>query len=129
MFEVTTGNVTYEFKDMVSVMGSALAVVPLLSILENNAIAQVFCKIFFRSRICVIYYRYFNIFCYKAEGQPVDTTQEMIAIGLCNIASSFVGSMPVYGALSRGAVNHASGVKTTFGGVYTGILVLVSLQV
>lgn len=28
--------------------------------------------------------------------------------------------MPVSGALSRGAVNHASGVETTFGGVYTG---------
>lgn len=51
----------------------------------------------------------------------------MIAIGLCNIASSFVSSMPVSGALSRGAVNNASGVQTTFGGVYTGIIVLLSL--
>lgn len=52
----------------------------------------------------------------------------MLAIGTCNVVSSFVSSMPVTGALSRGAVNHSSGVKTTFGGVYTGILVLVSLQ-
>lgn len=51
----------------------------------------------------------------------------MIAIGLCNMASSFVSSMPVSGALSRGAVNNASGVQTTFGGVYTGIIVLLSL--
>jgi sodium-independent sulfate anion transporter 11 len=29
--------------------------------------------------------------------------------------------MPVTGALSRGAVNNASGVQTTFGGVYTGM--------
>lgn len=64
-----------------------------------------------------------------AEGKPVDATQEMLAIGLCNIASSFVNSMPVSGALSRGAVNNASGVRTTFGGVYTGIIVLLSLQV
>jgi hypothetical protein len=56
-----------------------------------------------------------------AEGKAVDATQEMISIGLCNIASSFVSSMPVSGALSRGAVNHASGVETTFGGVYTGM--------
>lgn len=45
----------------------------------------------------------------------------MLALGLCNIASSFVSSMPVSGALSRGAVNHASGVATTFGGIYTGM--------
>ena len=55
-----------------------------------------------------------------AEGKAIDATQEMIAIGMCNILSSFVSSMPVSGALSRGAVNHASGVETTFGGVYTG---------
>lgn len=56
-----------------------------------------------------------------AEGKAIDATQEMIAIGMCNILSSFVSSMPVSGALSRGAVNHASGVETTFGGVYTGM--------
>jgi sodium-independent sulfate anion transporter 11 len=55
-----------------------------------------------------------------AEGKAIDATQEMISIGICNILSSFVSSMPVSGALSRGAVNHASGVETTFGGVYTG---------
>lgn len=52
----------------------------------------------------------------------------MLALGACNMASSFVQSMPVTGALSRGAVNNASGVKTTFGGVYTGIIVLLSLR-
>jgi hypothetical protein len=56
-----------------------------------------------------------------AEGKAIDATQEMIAIGMCNVVSSFVSSMPVSGALSRGAVNHASGVETTFGGVYTGM--------
>lgn len=52
----------------------------------------------------------------------------MLALGLCNIASSFVSSMPVTGALSRGAVNNASGVKTTMGGIYTGIVVILSLK-
>ncbi|KAI8436357.1 hypothetical protein MSG28_004391 [Choristoneura fumiferana] len=63
-----------------------------------------------------------------AEGKYVDATQEMLALGVCNIASSLVESMPVSGALSRGAVNHASGVASTAGGVYTGVLVLLSLQ-
>lgn len=59
----------------------------------------------------------------------MDATQEMLALGVCNIASALVDSMPVSGALSRGAVNHASGVATTAGGLYTGALVLLSLQV
>lgn len=54
------------------------------------------------------------------DGKSIDANQEMLALGACNILSSFVNSMPVTGALSRGAVNNASGVKTTFGGVYTG---------
>lgn len=57
---------------------------------------------------------------YSADGKTVDATQEMLALGACNLISSFVGSMPISGALSRGAVNNASGVKTPFGGVYTG---------
>lgn len=64
-----------------------------------------------------------------AEGKYVDATQEMIALGVCNMAASLVDSMPVSGALSRGAVNHASGVATPAGGLYTGALVLLALQV
>lgn len=67
--------------------------------------------------------------CCVAEGKYVDATQEMVALGVCNMVSSLVHSMPVSGALSRGAVNHASGVATTAGGLYTGALVLLSLQV
>ncbi|XP_015108474.1 sodium-independent sulfate anion transporter isoform X2 [Diachasma alloeum] len=104
-FTTTEGNVTYNFIDMVSALGSGCIVVPLLSLLESIALAKVF-----------------------SDGKPIDATQEMLAIGLCNLLSSFVSSMPVSGGLSRGAVNHSSGVKTTLGGVYTGILVLVSLQ-
>ncbi|XP_066259339.1 sodium-independent sulfate anion transporter-like [Euwallacea similis] len=95
----------YSFLDMVSVLGSAIIIVPILSILQNYAIAKVY-----------------------SEGKSIDSTQEMLALGICNIASSFVSSMPVSGALSRGAVNHASGVKTTFGGVYTSIVVILSLS-
>ncbi|XP_063362378.1 sodium-independent sulfate anion transporter-like isoform X1 [Cydia amplana] len=104
-FSATVGNHTYTFMEMASTLGSAIFVVPLLSILENIALAKVF-----------------------SEGKSVDATQEMLALGVCNIASSLVESMPVSGALSRGAVNHASGVATTAGGLYTGALVLLSLQ-
>ncbi|XP_034193154.2 sodium-independent sulfate anion transporter isoform X2 [Osmia lignaria lignaria] len=104
-FQTYHNNETYNFIDMVSALGSGCLVIPLLSLLETISISKVF-----------------------NEGKPIDATQEMLALGACNVVSAFVSSMPVSGGLSRGAVNHSSGVKTTLGGVYTGLLVLVSLQ-
>jgi sodium-independent sulfate anion transporter 11 len=46
-FKGNIGNETYDFLDMVSVMGSGCIVVPLLSILETIAIAKAFCKYLF----------------------------------------------------------------------------------
>ncbi|KAJ8678531.1 hypothetical protein QAD02_014318 [Eretmocerus hayati] len=103
-FHGTIGNQSYDLLDMANAMGTGCLIVPLLSILETIAIAKAF-----------------------PEDKPIDATQEMMALGVCNIVSAFVSSMPVSGGLSRGAVNHSSGVRTTLGGVYTGILVLVSL--
>lgn len=57
-----------------------------------------------------------------AKGKTVDATQEMIALGVANILSAFFSSMPVTGSFTRTAVNHASGVVTPFGGVFTGRL-------
>lgn len=42
----TVGNHTYSFVEMTSTLGSAIFVVPLLSILENIALAKVFCNCF-----------------------------------------------------------------------------------
>ena len=54
----------------------------------------------------------------------MDASQEMFALGICNLAGSFVRSMPTTGSFSRTAVNFSSGVKTQAGGIYTGVLVL-----
>lgn len=43
-FSATVGNHTYTFMEMASTLGSAIFVVPLLSILENIALAKVFCE-------------------------------------------------------------------------------------
>lgn len=51
----------------------------------------------------------------------------MIATGTSNIANSFVQGFPSTGALSRAAVNNSSGVRTTAGGLYTAVLVILSL--
>lgn len=53
----------------------------------------------------------------------------MITFRLSNIASSFVSSIPITGSFTRSAVNHASGVKTQLGGVFTGATVLLALGV
>ncbi|XP_075147840.1 epidermal stripes and patches isoform X1 [Haematobia irritans] len=92
------------FVDMVRSMGSGLIVIPLISLMENIAI----CKAF-------------------ANGKPVDASQELIAIGAANIANSFVQGFPGTGALSRGAVNNASGVRTPLSNIYSGALVIISL--
>ncbi|KAL7017539.1 hypothetical protein ACKWTF_010417 [Chironomus riparius] len=94
----------YNFLEMVEVYGLSLITIPLVSILEIIAISKAFSK-----------------------GKVVDATQQMIALGLCNIASCFFQSVPVTGSFTRTAVNHNSGVKTTFGGVITGIIVLLAL--
>lgn len=71
----------------------------------------------------------YNVYYYiLAKGKSVDATQELIALGFCNIAGSFVRSMSITGSFTRTALNHNSGAVTTLGGVYTAILVILALQ-
>jgi len=92
------------FSGMLSELGSAVIIIPIIAILESIAIAKAF-----------------------SGGKTVDASQEMIALGICNIFGSFVSSMPTTGSFSRTAVNSSSGVKTPLGGLYTGALVLLCL--
>ncbi|CAK9796905.1 Sodium-independent sulfate anion transporter [Anthophora quadrimaculata] len=102
-FYIARGNDTYNFKELVSELGSTVVSVPLIAILESIAISKAF-----------------------AKGKTVDANQEMLALGLCNIFGSFSRSMPTTGSFTRTAVNNASGVKTPMGGVITGCLVLLA---
>lgn len=103
----TTGEIIQEalsLGDMLSVMGTNIIVIPLIALLESISI----CKAF-------------------TNGNKIDASQELIAMGTANIANSFVQGYPGNGALSRGAVNNSSGVRTPMGNLYTGILVILSL--
>jgi sodium-independent sulfate anion transporter 11 len=60
----------------------------------------------------------------SAPGQGVDTSQEIFALGSCQMVGSFVGSMPVTASIGRSAVNAASGVCSPFGGILTGLVSL-----
>lgn len=94
---VRADNTTADFLDMVSELGSGLLVLPLIILLEDIAI----CKAF-------------------SDGKTIDATQEMIALGVANIANSFMQAYPGGGSLARSVVSNGSGVKTTFNGLYTG---------
>ena len=47
----------------------------------------------------------------------VSARQELIALGICNIAGSFYGGWPVCGSFSRSAVNSMSGAQTPLAGM------------
>ncbi|XP_045497084.1 sodium-independent sulfate anion transporter isoform X2 [Colias croceus] len=102
---VKSDNTTVDFVDMVSEMGSGLLVIPLIVLLEDIAI----CKAF-------------------SGGKTIDATQEMIALGLMNVGNSFMQAYPGGGSLARSVVSNGSGVKTTFNGLYTGLMVIFALQ-
>ncbi|XP_028160691.1 sodium-independent sulfate anion transporter isoform X1 [Ostrinia nubilalis] len=102
---VRADNSTADFLDMVSELGSGILVIPLIVLLEDIAI----CKAF-------------------SDGRTIDATQEMIALGVAGIANSFVQAYPGGGSLARSVVANGSGVKTTFNGLYTGLMVILALQ-
>lgn len=104
-FSTQVNNQTFTFTQMCSELGASIVLVPIIAVLGNVAIAKAFVN----------------------EGK-VDATQELLTLGICNVLGSCANSMPVTGSFSRSAVNHASGVKTPMGGLYTGILILLALS-
>lgn len=103
-FHTIVGNATYNAGDMLSHLGSGLIVVPIVGIISNVAIAKAF-----------------------ARGRTLDATQEIVALGACNLFGAFFRSIPVNGSFTRSAVSDASGVRTPAAGFYTGIIVLLTL--
>jgi len=105
-FTTQMNNRTLTFTQMCSELGTSIVLVPIIAVLGNVAIAKAFVH----------------------EGNKVDATQELLTLGICNVLGSCASSMPVTGSFSRSAVNHASGVKTPMGGLYTGVLILLALS-
>ncbi|CAK1547249.1 unnamed protein product [Leptosia nina] len=103
-FHSTIGNTTVSAVGMFSKLGSGLLVVPLVGVISNVAIAKAFSK-----------------------GKTLDATQEIVALGICNIIGAFFSSFPVNGSFTRSAVSDASGVRTPAAGFYTGVIVLLTL--
>lgn len=63
----------------------------------------------------------------KNEEDVIDANQELVALGSANLLGSFFQSYPVAASFSRSAINDDSGSKTILSGLFTVILVLVTL--
>lgn len=66
----------------------------------------------------------FLCFSHLVKDGILDASQEMLTLGICNVAGSFFSAMPTCGAFTRSAVSQASGVRTPMAGIYTGKLYL-----
>jgi sodium-independent sulfate anion transporter 11 len=109
------------FDTILSDLGMGLAMVPIIAILEQVAIAKAFCELLSSNSqfpfVCFVNENSFSI----ANGGKTDSTQEMIAVGMGSIFCSFFGCMPLTASFSRSSVMSASGGKTQFANFFNGI--------
>ena len=87
-------------------IGWGILVAPFIGFIESIAIAKFFAQ---------------------QQSYIINPTQELLALGLSNLLSSFVGSFPITGSFSRTSVNAQSGVCTPAGGIVTGAVVLLAI--
>ncbi|KAF2787531.1 hypothetical protein K505DRAFT_367278 [Melanomma pulvis-pyrius CBS 109.77] len=63
----------------------------------------------------------------RRNGYTIDAAQELAYLGVTNFFNSFFSSMPVGGAMSRTAVNSATGVKSPASGLIAGSFVILAI--
>ncbi|KAI9021652.1 sulfate transporter family-domain-containing protein [Phycomyces nitens] len=91
---------------LLGMVSGTLPSVVIILILEHVAIAKSFGRI---------------------NNYKIRADQEIIAIGVANIIGSFFGAYPNTGSFSRTAIKARSGVRTPLAGVFSGLVVLLSL--
>ncbi|MCX8494975.1 MAG: SulP family inorganic anion transporter [Akkermansiaceae bacterium] len=92
------------FTDISALLGIAFAIAFLAS-LENSLMAKTLAS---------------------KTGDRSDVNQDMLAVGMANMASAFAGGMPASGSMTRSMLNHESGARTRFASVFSGIYTLVA---
>ncbi|BCU77508.1 SulP family inorganic anion transporter [Luteolibacter sp. LG18] len=90
------------FDDISMLVGVAFAIA-FLSALENTLMAKTIAS---------------------RSGDHPDLNQDMLSVGMANLASAFAGGMPASGSLTRSALNFASGARTRFASTFAGIYIL-----
>jgi sulfate permease, SulP family len=63
----------------------------------------------------------------EKEQEKINPNQELIGLGFANLTGSFVGSIPVAGAISRTAVNYQAGARTNLSLVITASFMLLAI--
>lgn len=61
------------------------------------------------------------------RGYEIDSSQELIGLGVANIVGSIFQSFPVTGAMGQSAVNDDIGAETGIAGIATSLVVLIVL--
>lgn len=63
----------------------------------------------------------------KHKGYTISPNQEFLALGLSKVFGSFFQSLPTSGSFSRSAINSASGAQSGMAGIFTAIIVCITL--
>ncbi|UCZ53565.1 sulfate permease [Bacillus shivajii] len=61
------------------------------------------------------------------EKYPIEPNQELRALGVANIGTSFFSGFPVTGGFSRSAVNYDAGAKSGLATMFTAIFIIITL--
>jgi MFS superfamily sulfate permease-like transporter len=99
-----------KFKDMTALIVPAISVA-LIGYMESMTIAKTVAKL--RAKIN-------DGGSFKLK---IDPSQELVALGMCNIAVSFLRGYPVTGSFSRTAVNGDSGARSPFASMTCALVV------
>ncbi|SPP83370.1 sodium-independent sulfate anion transporter [Drosophila guanche] len=102
--EIETPARNYTFWEILKELNMGIIVIPIVGILTNISIGKLTPK------------------------GLVDTNQELLTVGLCNMFGSCVQAMPSSGAFTRYAISTACGLKTPMANLYLGIIVLLALS-
>lgn len=57
-------------------------------------------------------------------GEPSNLNQDMLSLGVANVAGAFLSGMPASGSLTRSALNYSSGAVTRLSSVFSGLICL-----
>ncbi|MDA8975839.1 SulP family inorganic anion transporter [Akkermansiaceae bacterium] len=93
------------FQDISTLMGVALAIAFLAS-LENTVMSKSIAS---------------------RTGQRAEINQDMMSVGMANIASAFTAAMPASGSLTRSALNYESGAKSAVSSMLSGLFCLIAI--
>ncbi|XP_016952859.1 sodium-independent sulfate anion transporter [Drosophila biarmipes] len=103
-FSIVTPERSYSFWEILKELNMGIIVIPIVGILTNISIGKLTPK------------------------GLVDTNQELLTVGLCNMFGSCVQAMPSSGAFTRYAISTACGLRTPMANLYLGIIVLLALS-